>query len=995
MSDMSLTFRVQAEMAQAKAELASGVAALQKFGAAAKQAMREGSIGNTALTNSFEVLRASIDPTFAAQQKFAAIQQELAGMVERGEASQMAANIVLEQAAVKYNGATSATERYKASQVEAAAATQAAAREAADLQARFTGLRASIDPAYAASLRFADAQMITQRAVAAGIATEAEAAAVLDGLRAKMDLAAGAAGRFETAQMAAGRSAQANAMVTGNVAAQFNDIGVMLAAGQNPFMLAIQQGTQLSQVLNQVGGGAKGAVAALKAGFMAMLSPTTLLTMAVIAGGAALVQWATSADLAEEKSAEMKARIDELTTALRELDSATGAAGEPMSKLVSKYGDLAGAVRDARLQMADDAFQKAKEGFNDLVDSTEFAEFPKLEIIVGLKDGPNGFSSYEAQINLLRQKIEREAAAARESMSFYSPDADIAKIKALEGRANIAKAYVASIRDEFQITEQQAQGLAEALVRMNEAGDAHEQVATAQAFNAELIKVFGSARAANEATGGMVTALAEAIEKGSDLAALSGQITGRFQEGDGAINAVRIALDDALAAAEALAGADIAGNISRALGPAAALASRLWSAANAMAAAASMGEQQPPLRGPAGMGDGDSAFASMRDRRLAEEKARAEAWREAWGDGGGVTGSSGSGSGSTGGAGDGLADLSAKAQAIMADLDLAIAAINEKVKAGLMSTAEAADAVQSAKASAGDSVAELIAQIDRLGPAGAAAAEELRRQLPQLAADLNKDIGDLSKTLAEGFASPFKYFIKGSIDAGTAFEKFGDAVIDKLSDMAAQQFELSVLQPLFDSIFGGFSFGAIPGHAGGGEIVGKGTGTSDSNLRRLSHGEFVVNAIATGKNRDTLKAINAGAVVDVAPPPVPRWPGFGAPRQDIPQEILREAQQRMADPDRVLRSIMAGLPDPARMMPAMTPAAAQAAPQMVRQIFNVINNVGPEVRVTQSERTQGNDQIIEAVLDRVEAGLAGNMARGVGPLNDVFTSSFGLTRRGR
>ena len=36
MSDMSLTFRVQAEMAQAKAELASGVQALQKFGTAAK-----------------------------------------------------------------------------------------------------------------------------------------------------------------------------------------------------------------------------------------------------------------------------------------------------------------------------------------------------------------------------------------------------------------------------------------------------------------------------------------------------------------------------------------------------------------------------------------------------------------------------------------------------------------------------------------------------------------------------------------------------------------------------------------------------------------------------------------------------------------------------------------------------------------------------------------------------------------------------------------------
>ncbi len=425
------------------------------------------------------------------------------------------------------------------------------------MQARFTGLRSSIDPAYAASLRFADAQMITQRAVAAGIATEAEAAAVLDGLRSKMDLAAGAAGRFETAQMAAGRSAQANAMVTGNVAAQFNDIGVMLASGQNPFMLAIQQGTQLSQVLNQVGGGAKGAVAALKAGFVSLLSPTTLLTMAVIAGGAALVQWATSADVAEEKSAEMKSRIDELATALRDLDSATNAAGEPISKLVSKYGDLAGAVRDARLQMADRAFLDARDKFNGLVEDTNFGATMQLVDLQAL-------ATAQQQIDALRQKMAAARATAEATGTFYDDTADSEALARLINKLQGAATYVGAIRDEFGLTQDQAQGLAVALARMNEAGDAHEQVATAKAFNAELIKVFGSARAADAATGGMVTALAEAIEKGADLAALSGQITGRFQEGEGAVGAITARLDEALGFAESLASADIAGNISAA-----------------------------------------------------------------------------------------------------------------------------------------------------------------------------------------------------------------------------------------------------------------------------------------------------------------------------------------------------------------------------------------------------------------------------------------------
>jgi hypothetical protein len=50
----------------------------------------------------------------------------------------------------------------------------------------------------------------------------------------------------------------------------------------------------------------------------------------------------------------------------------------------------------------------------------------------------------------------------------------------------------------------------------------------------------------------------------------------------------------------------------------------------------------------------------------------------------------------------------------------------------------------------------------------------------------------------------------------------------------------------------------IAGHKDGGLIVGAGTGRSDSNLRLLSHGEYVVNAAATSKNLDLLHAINSG-----------------------------------------------------------------------------------------------------------------------------------------
>jgi hypothetical protein len=948
MADMSLTFRVQAEMAQAKAELQSGIAAFQKFGAGAKAAMRDASMGNTALTNSFDVLRASIDPAFAAQQRYKAIQQEVAGMVERGEASQMAANIVLDQAAAKYMGVATAADRAAASQAEATAATVAAEREAAQLQERFTTLRGSIDPAFAASMRFADAQRITAAAVKAGVATEAEGAAVLDALSAKLDMAGAAAGRFAGAQTLAAGSMRTNAALTGNVAAQFNDIGVMMAAGQNPFMLAIQQGTQLSQVLNQVGGGAKGALFALKTGFMALLSPTTLLTVGLIAGAAALVQWAMGADTADEKTAELKKQIDELATAIREADTAQGASLAPLSQLREKYGELAGAVREARLQMADTAFMNAKGKFDELVGDTNFGMTVPLADLQGLKD-------IQAQIDLARQKIEAARATAQAKGTFYDDSADLEALNMLINRAQTAATYVGAIRDEFGITQDQAQALSEALSRMNEAKSAKDQVIAARAFQAELAKVFGSLQAANEATGGMVDALSEAIAKGADLAAISGQISGRFGDGGTMVQSMAARLDDALASAQAIVDADMAGNISRALGPAAALAMRLWDAASA---AANIAAGAAVRRIPGGVdaiasGDVDWSGGNWNRGTVVIRNRPVDA-----GGGGG-----GGGGGSSAG---GLDDLSGKAREIMANLDIAIAAINEKVQAGLMTTAEAADAVSSAKAKAGDSVAELIAQIDKLGPAGQAAAAELRAQLPALAADLDKEVSDLSKTLSEGFASPFKDFIKGTIDAGTAFQKFGDAVIDKLLDMAAEQVQLQFLQPLFDSIFSGFSFGAVPGHATGGEIDGVGTGTSDSNLRRLSKGEFVVNAKATAANRDLLQSINSGKLV----------------RENI------AAAPQFSDPLASIRDVTARLPDPSRM------AAPAASPSGGKVVVN-INNNHPDVKVTQTERMQGGDRVLDFAIEQIEAGIAGNMARGVGPINDVMTGHFGMTRRGR
>ena len=60
---------------------------------------------------------------------------------------------------------------------------------------------------------------------------------------------------------------------------------------------------------------------------------------------------------------------------------------------------------------------------------------------------------------------------------------------------------------------------------------------------------------------------------------------------------------------------------------------------------------------------------------------------------------------------------------------------------------------------------------------------------------------------------------------------------------------------------------------------------------------------------------------------------------------------------------------------------------------NVHNNGGGEATV--QERQEGDTRIVDVLIERVEAGIAGNVSRNVGPLSGVLGSSFGLRRTPR
>src|SRR5690606_19789174 len=76
---------------------------------------------------------------------------------------------------------------------------------------------------------------------------------------------------------------------TANLAAQFQDIAVTSSMGMAPLQIALQQGTQISAVFG--GMGAAGALRAVGAAFLSVINLTSLVTIGLVAGAAAAIQY--------------------------------------------------------------------------------------------------------------------------------------------------------------------------------------------------------------------------------------------------------------------------------------------------------------------------------------------------------------------------------------------------------------------------------------------------------------------------------------------------------------------------------------------------------------------------------------------------------------------------------------------------------------------------------------------------------------------------------
>lgn len=169
------------------------------------------------------------------------------------------------------------------------------------------------------------------------------------------------------------------AQSVGYMAAQMNDLFVMTAAGQSPLQMAIQQGTQISQVYGNRG--AAGAVQLFKSGFASMLSPLNLGTIAILAGGAALVQWGMSALGAANETKDFQTSIDDARSSIDALNEVTNTYSlDGLVALAEKYGAVDASVmklvesqRQLALREATDDLRTALGAMTDIVGVDWFA----------------------------------------------------------------------------------------------------------------------------------------------------------------------------------------------------------------------------------------------------------------------------------------------------------------------------------------------------------------------------------------------------------------------------------------------------------------------------------------------------------------------------------------------------------------------------------------------------------------------------------------------
>lgn len=196
---------------------------------------------------------------------------------------------------------------------------------------------------------------------------------------------------------------------TSNIAAQFQDIGVTAAMGMSPLQVALQQGTQLSAVFNDLKRDGKGVGSVLAGAFASVISPVSLVTIGVVAASVAAIQYFSSimsgSNAAEEKLKEQAQLIE---------------------AVADKWGDAVPALREYA-----DQIKRAQEG-SDLSEGVKIINEKTLESVK--KQIDDSRISIAALVSDLRAAGEEDDVIKKLQSAFkeFTTAADSGKLKTEE-----------------------------------------------------------------------------------------------------------------------------------------------------------------------------------------------------------------------------------------------------------------------------------------------------------------------------------------------------------------------------------------------------------------------------------------------------------------------------------------------------------------------------------------------------------------------------------
>lgn len=705
--------------------------------------------------------------------------------------------------------------------------------------------------------------------------------------------AAGAttAAGLKQAEVEMARLRRTSTGTTANLIAQFNDIGVMMAAGQSPLLLAAQQGTQISQALGPLG--ARGAVQALGGAFLGMLNPVNFAVFGAVAalgllGGAlrgvfgdaksvedaigeladATKSWQQEAKIGNAELARMfgdvTPEIVELQRQITELSlvELLLKAADATDTLGSRFDNLFGKISQSQIadllnvplsrqvtgkdgfrsQQIDPAVQQFKGSLETLNQSTDLSDQiaalrSMRELILQSAGGIRGMSDEQREYFKLVRALEAQLLAAEAAQ------------EGLGSAAQIAQAWgektLADLRSEAEIRN---------VIRTF--GEDSVEVVRAR-FQAER-QAFEALLASKDITGQLRDDLIAAWDaaNGTDTG-LKGMLAS-FLDVVGASDDTRRAVEDAW---DAITGATGATNV--------------WASAMAGVAAKVQGIGQAlAALGKTGIANaskeverdalkaGKSAAEARRAALESEIKAEAQLRENA--------------------AQSGIEryaiqkETEAKLRGVALDAEIADlrTAANERERAsnrGASASRKQTERAQKYIASLQDEL-DILRETDpvqkemiRNREALAGATAEERAKVEELITAKQREVQAQKQA-----QDAWEFSKNAAYDALDALILQGESATEVMANLANAIAKALLQSALLGTgplagIFGGQGTGlfdviggvfGVPAKADGGLMIGPGGPRDDKILARLSNGEFVVNAAATARHRPLLEQIN-------------------------------------------------------------------------------------------------------------------------------------------